>query len=107
MGHACIGARTGIGSPDDTSMFGTGAGCWSDTGSTSPSRPPSHHIGSSASPYDSAEDGAAVGESARAPAWLNAGEALDMSLHAHWASSEPALRVDACELEQFGRSKSF
>ncbi len=96
-----------------------------DASSTSSSPPPCHHIGSSAdaSPYDSAEEGAAMEEDddregaapspaceedpGLAPAGLNAGEAVDMSLHEHWAGSVPGLRVDACELEQFGRSKSF
>ena len=56
------------------------------------------------SPYDSADDGgAAMGD-----AELNAGEAMDMRLFRHWAASGPAaLRVEAGELEQFGRSKSF
>jgi len=82
---------------------------------------PPYHIGSSAdaSPYDSAEEGSASEHESsaappackddpeRSPVALNAGEAMDASLHEHWASSVPALRVDARELEQFGRSKSF
>jgi hypothetical protein len=37
---------------------------------------------------------------------LNAGEAVDMKLHEHWACV-PTLRIEASELERFGRSKSF
>ena len=36
----------------------------------------------------------------------NAGEAVDIGLYEHWVSV-PRLRVEACELEQFGRSTSF
>ena len=67
--------------------------------------PPTSRSGSpGSSPYDSADDGgAAMGD-----AELNAGEAMDMRLFRHWAASGPAaLRVEAGELEQFGRSKSF
>jgi hypothetical protein len=41
-------------------------------------------------------------------AWagLNAGEAVDAGLYQHWASI-PTLRVDAGDLERFGRSTSF
>ena len=52
-----------------------------------------------ASPYDSGDDAVA--------AELNAGEAVDMKLFRHWTTSEAGLLVDAGELEQFGRSKSF
>jgi hypothetical protein len=80
-----------------------------------------HHSESSAhaSPYDSADDGPAREQErsatpparedgpGRPPSGLNAGEAVDLSLHEHWATSVPALRVDARELERFGRSTSF
>jgi hypothetical protein len=97
-----------MGSPDDA-PFGAGAACWSPAGSMAASPPPCLHVGSSAdaSPYDSAEEGPTRGEPARSPGPLNAGEAMDVSLHEHWASSVPALRIDANELEQFGRSTSF
>jgi hypothetical protein len=90
-----------VASPDDT-LLGAGAGCWSVAAST----PPCHHIGSSAdaSPYDSAEEGAACGESAWAPAGLNAGEAVDMALH-DWATA-PAGGWEG-DLEAFGRSGSL
>ena len=103
MGHSSV-----LGWPDDV-PFGTGAGCWSAAASMPASPPPCLHIGSSAdaSPYDSAEEGPTRSEPARSPGPLNAGEALDVSLHEHWAGSVPALRVDARELEQFGRSTSF
>lgn len=37
---------------------------------------------------------------------LNAGEDMDVRLHYHWATN-PTLRVEASELERFGRSTSF
>jgi hypothetical protein len=52
---------------------------------------------------------AAVGAGAwwaRAAPEPNAGEAVDIGLYEHWVSV-PRLRVEACELEQFGRSTSF
>jgi hypothetical protein len=97
-----------VASPHDGALRLHAAQLWCAL-STTASPPPYHFIASSAdaSPYDSAEEGPTRGEPTRSPVALNAGEALDMSLHAHWASSVPALRVDACELEQFGRSTSF
>jgi hypothetical protein len=97
-----------MGSPDDA-PFGAGAACIWDISSTAASPSSCRHAGSSAdaSPYDSADDGPARGEWARCAAGLNAGEAVDLSLHEHWATSVPALRVDARELERFGRSTSF
>ena len=57
--------------------------------------------GDDSSPCDSGDDSAGC-------EWeLNAGEAVDMKLFQHWASSASGLRVEASELEHFGRSKSF
>ncbi len=57
--------------------------------------------GDDSSPCDSGDDGAGC-------EWeLNAGETVDMKLFQRWTSSESCLRVEASELELFGRSKSF
>ena len=56
------------------------------------------------SPDDSADGGGAATAAAAA---LNAGEAVDLRLYQHWSASGPALRVEAGELERFGRSASF
>ena len=56
------------------------------------------------SPDDSADGGGAATPAAAA---LNAGEAVDLRLYQHWSASGPALRVEAGELERFGRSASF
>jgi hypothetical protein len=58
------------------------------------------------SPYDSGDDGLVVMVGGGGDE-LNAGEAVDMKLFERWTTSEAGLRVDAGELEQFGRSKSF
>jgi hypothetical protein len=58
------------------------------------------------SPYDSGDDGVVVVVGGGGDE-LNAGEAVDMKLFERWTTSEAGLRVDAGELEQFGRSKSF